>query len=302
MKIIKINRQGQSTTLDLTRQELIHILRFHPRDIRTLLSQKERFNLFRRNDTVVAIFYFVKIVINKNNVFVFEDEQKKARSILVPRIKSNLKAQINERFEHEMLDAALFAILKEMQKLHSMIERTAKTIQENLGKELHDTTFAKMLTFKKQFAKLFAKTKDINETIIEILDDDDDISELVLKSHPTKDEFDTSEAILEGYIEQFDSLLTAQEEINENIDDTQEILTLKMASRRNKIIKYDLIISIIGALFAFLAVITGAFGMNLKNHLEVSSTAFLIVSLIMLLITFTLATILFSSLKKNKIL
>jgi Mg2+ and Co2+ transporter CorA len=94
------------------------------------------------------------------------------------------------------------------------------------------------------------------------------------------------ESILEHAWEQFEDLSHRIDELNENIDDTQEFITLKMANRRNAIIRFDLYATIITAMLSGMAVIVGAFGMNLPNHMEQNDLSFYLVNIAIILFFF----------------
>ena len=62
------------------------------------------------------------------------------------------------------------------------------------------------------------------------------------------------ESVIEHAWEQFEDLSHRIHELDEHVDDTQDFITLKMANRRNLIIRFDLIISILTAILSGFAV------------------------------------------------
>jgi Mg2+ and Co2+ transporter CorA len=130
----------------------------------------------------------------------------------------------------------------------------------------------------------------------------ENISELALQKTTTDKQLDEIESVIENLYEQSEMINENIDEINENLEDTQQILTLKIGTRRNTIIRFDLIVSFVAAVFGFLAVITGLYGMNIQNHAEQNENAFLIIALLLVLILIGAIISAWLYLRKNKIL
>ena len=86
------------------------------------------------------------------------------------------------------------------------------------------------------------------------------------------------------------------------IDDTQEVLTLKMDQTRNIIIRFNLLIASTAVIFAFLAVIVGLFGMNIRNALEESHSAFIFMTIALVVAAILFGLMLWGYLKRKRIL
>jgi len=70
---------------------------------------------------------------------------------------------------------------------------------------------------------------------------------------------------------------------------------------RNTIIKFDLLVSTATGVLALLAVVTGLYGMNLKNNLEQNSQAFENVTISLIFIFFLGLGLLIAWLKRKKV-
>ena len=148
--------------------------------------------------------------------------------------------------------------------------------------------------------KLAKNTRELNELLDEILDDNEEISDMYLGKAPK--ETDDLESILENVVEQLEDTSNRIDELDENIDDTQEILILKLSSRRNKIIQTDLILTSMTAVLAFLAVVTGVFGMNVLNKVETRFDIFLWILGGLCLLSIISGIVLRHCMKKQKIM
>jgi Mg2+ and Co2+ transporter CorA len=126
---------------------------------------------------------------------------------------------------------------------------------------------------KKRLSKLGTNVKELQDVVDELFEEDEEIAELYLTKKPPKD-MENVESILENALEQIEDLAYKIAELNENIDDSQEILSLKMDHLRTTMVKFDLIFTAATGLLAFMTVVTGLYGMNIVNNLETSYDAF----------------------------
>ncbi|DBB05583.1 TPA: hypothetical protein ACH3X1_012527 [Trebouxia sp. C0004] len=74
---------------------------------------------------------------------------------------------------------------------------------------------------------------------------------------------------------QVDFLLSRLKVMYERIDDAEDLINIELDHRRNELVALDLVITAVSTMFAFVAMIGGIFGMNMKNGYEESHLAFL---------------------------
>merc|ERR1719277_411521 len=98
------------------------------------------------------------------------------------------------------------------------------------------------------------------------------------------------ELLLGSYSADLDEILTEIKIFIDMIEDTDQFISAHLDSVRNEIIKLSLFIEVGGLIMGFGAVVSGIFGMNLKNHVEEAPWAFLIVctSIVVAMIIFFL--------------
>jgi len=63
-----------------------------------------------------------------------------------------------------------------------------------------------------------------------------------------------------------------------SIKNTEEVVEIELDLVRNRMMRYEIVLEMVGLVVGCGAAITGLFGMNLVNHYEVHSTMFLQVS------------------------
>lgn len=267
MRCFQINTDGIVTELEVNRRSLSQQFELHVRDLRPIFSLRQMPTIARRGKCLVLNFRAVKIIIGETRVLVFNIEEEKITSQFVPLLTERIiSREEKSRLEHVVLDAALGYMQEKTRDNFDKAERLVERILAMLRTQHHDEVFEKLLAGKKKLSKLAKNTRELNEMLDDILDDNEELTDMYLgKSPKTTDDL---ESILENEVEQLEDISNRIDELNENIDDTQEILVLKLSSRRNKIIQVDLVLTSGTAVLAFLAVVTGFFGMNIMNKVE----------------------------------
>jgi len=91
-------------------------------------------------------------------------------------------------------------------------------------------------------------------------------------------EHEDLEVLLESFSKQVEEVVNEAENIESNVQSTQEIVELILDSNRNQLLALDLKVSIGTMGIGTGALIAGAFGMNLTSHMEHSPFAFYVLS------------------------
>jgi magnesium transporter len=301
MRCIEINIDGVSSEKEVDRRTLSQEFELHVRDLRPIFSLRQMPTIARRGKCLVINFRAVKVVVGSKSAFVFNIEGEKIADEFVPTlIERIITREEKAQFEHVVLDAALVHMQEKTRGNFDKAERLVERILSMLRTQHHDEVFEKLLTAKKKLSKLSKNTRELNEMLDDILDDNDELIDMYLGKPPK--ETDDLESILENEVEQLEDISNRIDELNENIDDTQEILVLKLSSRRNKIIQIDLVLTSATAVLAVLAVVTGFFGMNILNKVENRFDVFLWVLLGMLLFALLSGITLYRWMKRQKII
>jgi len=303
MRAIQIDDKGNQQEVDVTRKQLSKDFEMHMRDLRPIFSLRQMPTISRRGEGIVINFRSIKILATPKKVFVFNLTSKKIISTFIPELVEKIKSrEKNVHLEHVILETAMSFILAKTKsnftKVSQIIERILTEFSDE-GK-VSNEIFEELLAVKKKLSKLSKNVHEIIEILDGILEDEEEMKELYFAKKVQ--DMDEIESILENNLEQLEDIENRIDELDENIDDTQEILTLKLSSRRNRIIQFDLILTSATGILAVLAVITGYFGMNIRNNIEQSHFAFLVVTAVMILISIVSGIWLWRWMKKSKIL
>ena len=303
MQTLEVLANGKITEKEFSRKAITEEFDIHSRDLRPIFTKKQTTSVLARGNCIIVSLRSVKMVIGNKKTFVFNLEKKKIPEYFVPLLLEKIEKTRNEetRFEHALLETALYYVMEKMQRRFEDIERVSDQLMQKLRAEkVHDQTFEQLLHLKKRLSKLKTTVDEIEGEITELVSDDEELNDLYLGVKSPNDT-DEIESILENILEQVEDVSHKIDELEENIDDTQEILALRMSNMRNTIIKFDLLVSTATGVLALLAVVTGLYGMNLKNSLEQDSQAFENVTIALIVIFFLGLGLLIAWLKRKKV-
>jgi magnesium transporter len=88
------------------------------------------------------------------------------------------------------------------------------------------------------------------------------------------EESDEPELLLEAHLQHALSEVNALELLKGNISNTEELVTLRMDTIRNRLLYINTVVSVISLCVATASLVGSIFGMNLINHLEEDKNAF----------------------------
>jgi magnesium transporter len=296
----EITINGELIQREVLRKDVAIEFSMHGRDLRPVFSIKQLATVSTRGKGIIVNLGELKLIIGEEKIFLFNIRNPfliQFAEQLAERIKNQ---EDRTTFEFMVLEFSFSYVYTALEKDFYEIEKSLERTFAKLKNTISDQYFEGLLTLKKRLSKLSTLVREIEEASSEVVKDEEELVEICL-SKKTTESVEEAESILEHIWEQYEDLDHRIEELSENIDDTQEIITLKMANRRNVIMRFDLLATLITAVLSGLAVIAGVFGMNLKNNFEESMLAFLFV-VALIFIVFALSVFwLFWYLRKNKV-
>ena len=86
------------------------------------------------------------------------------------------------------------------------------------------------------------------------------------------------EMLFENYLNEIEWISAEVEEEIDEITNTEENVVLQLDLLRNRILRFELMLSISSFVIACGALITGLFGMNLLSYIEFNKSAFYVVT------------------------
>ncbi len=308
MKTVEIDNTGKKNTHEVNRKTFVEALEVPFRDLRPIFSISQVATIFARGKGIIMNLGVIKMLISHDRVWLFNTENEEVTEAIAPGLAKALKAD-NPDLDFE-LRVIEFAFNHKMQKMKSTaedLEKATTRLLKRVEKEYDDRSLERLLKLKKQLSRFEIILKENEAAALEVLDDDEDLQDLCITQRLKLGEgaevdIEEVESIFESYTDQIERLSYHLGDLKENIDDTQEIIALKLQNRRNSIIRYDLLATLITALFSLLAVVTGLYGMNIKNNLEQNNAAFWIIVGGFVLLFSLFCVLILGYLKRQKIL
>lgn len=98
---------------------------------------------------------------------------------------------------------------------------------------------------------------------------------------PMEMEFSATEFLFENYLHDSEWISAEIDDLLDEIKHTEEHVALQLDLLRNRILKFELVLSIVSFVVSLGGFVTGLFGMNLVNHLEKSHHAFALISILL---------------------
>lgn len=306
MKMYKITTTGEITPTEISKRLLASKFDMHSRDLRPVFLLRQLYTVSVRGNGVIVNLGEIKMCIGHEEAFFFSMTSERRERLFSEKLTKKLQnKQLEDHyipFEFLILEVGFEYILQNILSHFQSFESRLSKLLTKISDLPSQKNFEKLLSFKNELLHLEKSVQELQNAINEVLDDEEEISSLLLDG-PNKDHFeeDDAESILENILEQIMELAHKINQEKENIDNTQEIVTLKMATIRNTIIQLDLLASFGTSILAFGTLITGFYGMNLANGMESSRFAFWSIVGSVLILSLLITFLFFRFLKKKQI-
>lgn len=221
-------------------------------------------------------------------------------------------------FELIVVETALNIALQTLfRRIRSLTPAVASALNglraESRGLDVVQTQADELLPLKNRLDGLRKRIMEIKRAITEILNSDEDMAMMQLSppafppfiyAPNTVSEIDLSdssessptnaapmptpytgsmnlEMMFENYLNEIEWMSAEIEDELDEIKNTEENVVLQLDLLRNRILKFELLLSISSFLVTCGALVTGLFGMNLLSHLETSRDVFYIVATVL---------------------
>ncbi|KAJ4479372.1 Mg2+ transporter protein cora-like protein [Lentinula aciculospora] len=189
-------------------------------------------------------------------------------------------------YEFRALESTLLSVLSALEAEMVFIRTLVGGLLAELEDDIDHDRFKRLLHYSRRLASFHNRAKLVGEAIDEVLTQDEDLSAMYLTDkrngveHNPLDH-EELELLLESFSKQVEEIVNEVENLEANVQSTQEIVELILDSNRNALLALDLQVSIATFGVGTGALITGLLGMNacfLTNHFESHPYAFLAMS------------------------
>jgi magnesium transporter len=303
MRVVIINKGGKIKEQQILRLDFVKKFDLNIRDLRPVFSDLQVATILPRKKVIIINLGFVKAILSKEEVFILKHNNKNTLDRFLKSFKQINYQGIKQGFFlfilERIFDAKVEQLKEKIAKIKNITEKVLTGVQVNFS----EGELKKLLDLKKKVSRMEVRLNEIYQAIKEILDEDDNFSEMVSfgQNNSKKNKLEV-ESILENFMEQIEDNVREIFRLKEEIEDVEEYVDLKLSSKRTGIVLFDLMATVVTLVLSFLAIIVGLFGVNIENGLEDSTFAFRTLSVVLVVLFFLLLTVFLILLRRRKII
>ncbi|CAM9477442.1 unnamed protein product [Phaeothamnion confervicola] len=173
------------------------------------------------------------------------------------------------------------------QQLFGRVQRVSVALRHVLRDLRHgaslQTRLDQLLPIKNELNEMQYSVSEVGICINDVLTNDEDMARMYLTEarhgvRRSREHHEEIEMMFESYLMQAEVLASDIREYQNEIRNTEEIVEIELDVMRNRILTYELVLSLSSFAVTAGALVTGMFGMNLLSGLEAHPRMFWIVS------------------------
>jgi magnesium transporter len=238
-----------------------------------------------RANSIIIRLQYIKAIITTDSVVLLDSDHYTIQEFLPELQRRILSSEEDEiPFEFVVLEAMMMEMFS---VLDDRLNDLEPALREVLNRLLDPRIFSVdrgelhiLLHHSKNLSEFHSTVKDIEATLTDVLDSEEDMADMYLthvaQTGEYRNEEDTEKIynILEAYLMQAENMLSEVQKLRDSIDQSESIILINLDSQRNVMMRLSLQLEM-GVFSATLAGLIGmAFGMNLDSSLEESPYAF----------------------------
>lgn len=271
------------------RSDLCNEHRLNPRDLRKIDSRIPNLvpTILIRKGAVLINILHIRALVKADTVVLFDSygsNDSRLHSVFLYHLEHNLKARSSGApYEFRAIESILLSVLSALEAEMVFIRNLVGGLLAELEDDINHDKFKRLLHYSRRLVAFKNRAKLVQEVLEEVLEQDDDLDAMYLTDKKNgvlrnMHEHEELEVLLEFFSKQVEEIANEAENIEANVQSTQEIVELILDSNRNALLALDLKVSIGTMGIGTGALIAGLFGMNLKSHMEEMPYAFMAMS------------------------
>ncbi|KAJ6470247.1 cora-domain-containing protein [Mycena vitilis] len=282
-----LDSEGNVKTISgqFKKSDLCNEHRLNPRDLRKIDSRVPNLVptiLVRREAFLVNILH-IRALVKADTVILFDtfgSADSRLHSVFLYHLEHNLKTKGSGMpYEFRALESILLSVLSALEAEMVFIRNLVGGLLAELEDNIDHDRFKRLLHYSRRLASFQNRAKLVEEVLEEVLGQDDDLTAMYLTDKKNDiirelDDHEDLEVLLESFSKQVEEIVNEAENIETNVQSTQEIVELILDSNRNSLLALDLKVSILTMGIGSGALVAGVFGMNLTSHFEIHPWAF----------------------------
>ncbi|KAM5541790.1 hypothetical protein V8D89_004519 [Ganoderma adspersum] len=271
---------GQFRKADLSSEH-----RLNPRDLRKIDSRIPNLvpTVLVRKEAILVNILHIRALVKADTVILFDtygSADSRLHSVFLYHLEHNLRAKVSGLpYEFRALESILLSVLSALEAEMVFIRNLVGGLLAELEDDIDHDRFKRLLHYSRRLASFQNRAKLVQEALEEVLEQDEDLDAMYLsdKLHNVPrnaHDHEELEVLLESFAKQVEEIVNEAENIQSNVQSTQEIVELILDANRNALLALDLKISILTMGIGIGTLVVGVFGMNLKSHFEEHEYAF----------------------------
>lgn len=294
-----LDAEGNVKTISgqFRRTDLCSEHRLNPRDLRKIDSRIPNLvpTILVRKEAILVNILHIRALVKADAVVLFDtygSADSRLHSVFLYHLEHNLKAKTTGLpYEFRALDSILLSVLSALEAEMVFIRNLIGGLLAELEDDIDHDRFKRLLHYSRRLASFSNRAKLVQEALEEVLEQDEDLAAMYLSDKNNgitrkPSDHEDLEVLLESFSKQVEEIVNEAENIQSNVQSTQEIVELLLDSNRNALLALDLKISILTMGIGIGTLVAGVFGMNLKSHMEENEYAFLVMSGLSVLVAF----------------
>ena len=227
-------------------------------------------------------------------------------------VAASNSVQFDIPFELDAVEAALVVATQSLEEMMIKSSQRLSDMMSSMPSQSKVTAerLEELRRVKQVLLQLDARAGALRQTLLDILDDDEDVRGMVFidtAENEAGKEMDDAieeevENLIEYYLQRHETCHSEAERLLSGARDLEESLSVSLSSRRYEVTRMELTLSIASFATSLGAMVAGIFGMNLQSRLEMSVTAFYGTSAAIVLGAVTIFFFIFRLMKSKLIL
>ncbi|XP_074285293.1 magnesium transporter MRS2-11, chloroplastic [Silene latifolia] len=329
-QVVEVTLDGKISNKNINRRHLLKSSGLRPRDIRSvdpsLWLTNSMPSLLVREHAILLNLGSLRAIVMQERVLIFNYNRRGGKAFidsLLPRLSpENTNGGMSMPFVLEVVEAALVSRIQRLEKRMMDLEPRVQSLLEVLPNRLTGDILEQLRTSKQTLVELGSRAGALRQMLFDLLEDTDEIRRICimgrnctlnrtnhsmecpvpLDKEIAEEEEEEIEMLLENYLQRCESLHGQAERLLDSAKEMEDSLAVNLSSRRLEVSKVELLLQVGTFCVAIGALVAGIFGMNLRSYLEEHSMAFWFTTagiMVGILVGFFL---MYSYLKKRKVL
>ncbi|KAJ6572167.1 hypothetical protein B0H19DRAFT_1132769 [Mycena capillaripes] len=284
LRCTMLDAEGNVKTISgqFKKSDLCSEHRLNPRDLRKIDSRVPNLvpTILVRKEAFLVNILHIRALVKADTVILFEHTDSRLHSVFLYHLEHNLKTKGSGMpYEFRALESILLSVLSALEAEMVFIRNLVGGLLAELEDNIDHDRFKRLLHYSRRLASFQNRAKLVEEVLEEVLGQDDDLTAMYLTDKKNDilrdlDDHEDLEVLLESFSKQVEEIVNEAENIETNVQSTQEIVELILDSNRNSLLALDLKVSIMTMGIGSGALVAGLFGMNLMSHFESHPWAF----------------------------